>query len=73
MQPPLLFSESVSTGFSVDEMQQSYEFYNGKTLKERQTIERIFKELFSHYSEEMNVNDFSIKKLQWNGNENNTQ
>lgn len=73
MQPPLLFSESVSTGFSVDEMQQSYEFYNGKTLKERQAIERIFKELFSHYSEEMNVNDFSIKKLQWNGNENNTQ
>lgn len=64
-QPPLLFSENVSTGFSTDDMQEAYKFYNNKTLQERYDIERVFIEVFTHWYEENNFMNFSITPLSW--------
>ncbi len=56
--PPILCSESVSTGFDTNAMQSAFIYYNQQTQRERQTIEQALQKL-------LNNPQLKIKPLQW--------
>lgn len=64
-QPPILRSEHVATGFDTSAMESAFKYYNLMTQDERNAIESIFFDLMTQWKEEININDFSIKPLQW--------
>ena len=48
-QPPILRAEEVAQGFSVDAMQDAYDYYNSVTEPERLGIVRVIRELFKNW------------------------
>jgi hypothetical protein len=66
LQPPILRAESVATGFTLQAMQDAYEYYNTITLSERLEIERVFTQLFSNFVNPINpTNNYSIIPLKY--------
>lgn len=61
-QPPILRAKDVGASFGADLMRNAYDFYNAQTETERLVLESIFKEIFSHWSEDhINLDgDYSI-------------
>ena len=66
LQPPILRAENVATGFTLQAMQDAYEYYNSITLSERLEIERVFTQLFSNFVNPINpTNNYSIIPLSY--------
>lgn len=62
--PPLLCSENVSTGFDTDAMQSAFTYYNSITERERNSLTRVFSELFRHWKDVIN-SSFEIESKKW--------
>ena len=72
LQPPILRAENVSTGFTLQAMQDAYEYYNSITLSERLEIERVFTQIFTNFERPINpTNNYSILPLKY-GQSNNS-
>lgn len=72
LQPPILRAENVSTGFTLQAMQDAYEYYNSITLSERLEIERVFTQIFTNFERPINpTNNYSILPLTY-GQSNNS-
>ena len=66
LQPPILRAENVATGFTLQAMQDAYEYYNSITLSERLEIERIFAQVFKNFINPINpTNNYSIIPLKY--------
>ncbi|MBK6347215.1 MAG: hypothetical protein IPF68_15030 [Bacteroidales bacterium] len=73
LQPPILRAENVSTGFTLQAMQDAYTYYNSITVSERQEIERVFARIFANFVNPVNPSgNYSIIPLTYgqpdNGN-----
>lgn len=72
LQPPILRAENVSTGFTLQAMQDAYEYYNSITISERLEIERVFTRIFKNFVRPVNPsNNYSIIPLTY-GQSNNS-
>lgn len=72
LQPPILRAENVSTGFTLQAMQDAYEYYNSITISERLEIERVFTRIFKNFARPVNPsNNYSITPLTY-GQSNNS-
>ena len=66
LQPPILRAENVATGFTLQAMQDAYDYYNSITISERLQLERIFTEIFSNFESQINpTNNYSIIPLKY--------
>ena len=66
LQPPILRAENVATGFTLQAMQDAYEYYNSITLSERLEIERVFTQIFTNFERPINpTNNYSILPLKY--------
>ena len=66
LQPPILRAENVSTGFTLQAMQDAYEYYNSITVSERLEIERVFTRIFKNFVRPINpTNNYSIIPLSY--------
>lgn len=62
-QPPILRAKDVGSNFGATAMREAYEFYNSQTETDRLDIERVMREVFSHYVDLSSINpdeDYSI-------------
>jgi hypothetical protein len=66
LQPPILRAENVATGFTLQAMQDAYEYYNSITVSERLEIERVFTRIFKNFVRPINpTNNYSIIPLSY--------
>lgn len=64
LQPPILRAENVATGFTLQAMQDAYEYYNSITISERLEIERVFSRIFKNFVRPVNPSgNYSIIPL----------
>lgn len=63
-QPPILRAEDVGGNFGADLMNNAYNYYNSVTVKERNSVEKAFSEIFSRWHGHT-FHDFSIKPLSY--------
>ena len=69
-QIPNILLEHVNTGFSTEEMEQAYNYYNNITQNIRQIFEEVFLEIFPKMFTGYDLSDnFSIQKLKYIKNE----
>jgi len=61
-QPPILRAENVGSNFGATAMKEAYDFYNSQTETERNTVSRVFREVFSLWYTDINAaDDYSIE------------
>jgi len=71
LQPPILRMENVATGFTLQAMQDAYEYYNTITISERLQLERFFTEIFTNFERPINpTNNYSIIPLKYGQSDN---
>jgi hypothetical protein len=63
-QPPILRAEDVGSNFGADALRNAYDYYNSVAEVERLQIERVFAQLFKHWSGAQ-FNDLSILPLEY--------
>jgi hypothetical protein len=66
--PPILL-DPVAVGFSTEIMQSFYNYYNIVTQQYRQIFEEVFMTIFSNFNGKNATADYSIKPLQYMGDE----
>ena len=62
-QPPILRAKDVGSNFGATAMKEAYEYYNSQTETERLTLERVMRDVFSHFRAIQTINpddDYSI-------------
>jgi len=71
LQPPILRAENVATGFTLQAMQDAYEYYNSITVSERLEIERVFTRVFKNFVRPVNPSgNFAIIPLTYGKSDN---
>ena len=62
-QPPILRAKDVGSNFGATAMREAHDYYNSQTESERQTLERVMRDVFQHFAGIATLNpddDYSI-------------
>ena len=62
-QPPILRAKDVGSNFGATAMREAHDYYNSQTESERQTLERVMRDVFQHFAGINTLNpddDYSI-------------